>query len=181
MEFFASAFNKIKENNSVKNVVIDLTANSGGRTASMSYLLTYLSKEPSILVNQELDRSVIDYRYQIDLNLDGQFATDLDSFQGKYNFYVLTSDCSFSYANLFATSCKNGGYAKIIGQQSAGGSCVISMICNSTGYLYHSSSEYVQVLFDGTEYKHNDEGVEVDIPLDSSKFYDHAYIDSILR
>ena len=181
MEFFASAFNKIKENNSIKNVVIDLTANSGGRTASMSYLLAYLSKEPSILVNLDLDRSIIDYRYQIDLNLDGQFATDLDSFQDKYNFYILTSDCSFSCANLFATACKNGGYAKIIGQQSAGGSCVISMLCNSTGFLYHSSSEYVQVLFDGTGYKDNDGGVEVDISLDPAKFYDHTYIDSILK
>ena len=181
MELFASAFNKIKENSNIKNVVVDLSGNTGGKTASMAYLLGYLSKDPSILVNLELDRSVIDYHYELDLDLDGNFATDNDSFQDKYNFYVLTSGGTFSCGNLFTTCCKNRGFAKIIGEKSGGGSCVVSLLCNSSGFLYETSSEYINVLIDGDGYKHNDGGVEVDIALDSSKFYDHTYIDSILQ
>ena len=97
------------------------------------------------------------------------------------NFYVLTSHGTFSCGNLFATICKNNNLAKIIGEQSGGGSCVISYLCNSSGFIYHSSSEYSQVLKDGNGYIHNDDAVPVDIPLEQAKFYDRAYIDSLLN
>ena len=180
MHLFASAFNKIKENENVKNVVIDLTANGGGIVASLSYILAYLTKDPSIVVNLELDNSFIDYHYEVDLNFDGTFASDEDTFEGKYNFYVLISSSSFSCANHLASIVHNIGCAKVIGERSAGGSCIISCLTNSTGYLYHSSSLSTALVKENDKYVSNDLGVEPDIKLDSQYFYNHAYIDEFL-
>ena len=182
MNLFLASFNKIKKNENIKNVVIDLTCNSGGKTASMAFLISFLTRDPTISVNLQLDESIVEYHYQADLDQDGVFASENDSFQGKYNFYVLTSNTTFSCGNLFATTCKNNNLAKIIGQRSAGGSCIISYLTNSSGYLYHSSSEYINVLkTKDNEYVNNDFGVEVDIELDSSYFYNRTYIDELLK
>lgn len=68
----------------------------------------------------------------------------------------------------------------VVSGNNGGGSCVISMLSNSSGYLYHSSSEWTSLLSENGEYITNDYGVEPDIKIDASKFYDHQYIDQLL-
>ena len=180
MDLFASSFNKIIENNNVENVVIDLTCNGGGLVGCMSYLVSYLTKDPAILIHYRLNDSTFEFHYEVDLNQDGAYASDDDTFAGKYKFYVMTSDASFSCGNHFPTICRNLNIAKVIGQKNGGGSCVISALSNSSGYLYHSSSEWTSLLSENGEYITNDYGVEPDIKIDASKFYDHQYIDQLL-
>ena len=180
MDLLASSFNKIEENKNIENVVIDLSCNGGGKVASLAYLLSFFTKDPSIVINFQLNDAIIDFHYEVDLNQDGVYAGDEDTFEGKYNFYVLTSESSFSCANHFATLCRNLNFGKVIGQTSAGGSCIISTLSNSSGYIYHSSSEYTSLLLNNGNYVTNDYGVIPDITIDPSLFYDRAYIDSIL-
>ncbi|MBQ9266356.1 MAG: hypothetical protein IJ186_04785 [Bacilli bacterium] len=181
MDLFASSFNKIKENNDVENVVVDLTCNGGGNVNGLAYLLGYFTKDPSILIHFGFNNSIYEYHYEVDLNQDGVFAGEGDTFEGKYNFYIMTSDASFSCANHLSTLCRNIGFGKVIGEKNGGGSCVISMLTNSSGYLYHSSSEWTSLLKENGKYSTNDYGVEPDIKIDSSHFYDHEYIDQLLR
>ena len=181
MELFASSFNKIKENDKVENVVIDLTCNPGGRTASIAYLLGYLTDDPSVVTAINLNESIIDYHYQVDLDQNGKFGEESDTFKGKYNFYVLTSKASFSCSSLFTTACRNNNLAKVIGEKSGGGSCPISDLCNSSGYFYHSSSELTTLLKTSDGYVTNDGGIEPDIKIEASYFYNHAYIDEVLQ
>ena len=181
MELFASSFNKIKENNNVKNVVIDLTCNGGGRTGSLAYLVSYFTKDPAILINYRLNNSTFEFHYEVDLNQDGKFAGEGDSFEGEYNFYIMTSDSSFSCANHMATLCRNLNFGKVIGQTNGGGSCVISFLANSSGYLYHSSSSWTSLLVEDDKYVTNDNGVKPDIEIAKDKFYDRSYIDELLR
>lgn len=179
MELMASSFNKIKENE-IDNVVIDLTCNGGGLVTCMSYLLAYFTKDPAIVGHLKLNDAIIDFHYLADLDQDGVYASDTDSFEGKYNFYILTSSASFSCANHLPTLCRNLNCAKIIGEKTAGGSCIISYIGNSSGYIYHSSSEWTSLLLENGQYVTNDNGVEPDIAIDASHFYDHEYIDQLL-
>ena len=180
MDLFASSFNKIKENNNIKNVVIDLTCNGGGLVGGLSYLISYFTKDPAILVHFRLNNSVFEFHYEVDLNQDGVFASEQDSFEGKYNFYVMTSSASFSCANHMATLCRNLGFGKVIGERNGGGSCIVSFLANSSGYLYHSSSAWTSLLKENGECVTNDYGVEPDIKIDASYFYNHQYIDNLL-
>lgn len=180
MDLFASSFNKIQENANIENVVIDLSCNGGGQVASLAYLLGYCTKDPAIIINTGLNDADIEFHYEVDLNQDGIYAGEGDSFAEKYNFYVLTSEASFSCANHFATLCRNLNFGKVIGQTTGGGSCIVSYLCNSSGYLYHCSSEVTSLLSKDEEYVTNDCGVTPDIEIDSSQFYNRTYIDSIL-
>lgn len=180
MEFFASCFNEIEKNGNVKNVVIDLTCNTGGKTATLAYLISYLTNDPTITVSRELSGDVIEFHYVTDLDQDGVYGSSKDTFQEKYNFYILISGGSFSCGNHFPTICKDCGIATIIGETSAGGSCVVSQLSNSSGYVYHSSSEYVSLTKEGSGYSHNDNGVTPDIGVDSSLWYDHSKLDAFI-
>lgn len=181
MEFFASAFNKIEEDTNVKNVVIDLTCNSGGKTATMAYLLSYLTDDPTIDTYLMLNGAYNQYHYTTDLNQDGVFGSKSDTFKDKYNFYILTSGGSFSCGNHFPTICKNYGYATIIGDRSAGGSCVVSTITNSSGFIYDSSSEYIALIKDGNGYSHNDDGVIPNRTIEPELWFNHAELNNLLK
>ena len=180
MDLFASSFNKIEENTNIKNVIIDLTCNGGGNVASLAYLISYLTSDPIVVFNLKLNDSTSEFHYEVDLNQDGVYAGERDTFEGKYKFYVLTSESSFSCANFFATICHNLNIGKVIGQRSGGGSCVVSYLCNSSGYIYRCSSEFTSLLLDNGEYVTNDNGVLPDIEIGPSQFYNRTYLDSIL-
>ena len=180
MELFASSFNKIKENNNIKNIVIDLTCNGGGLIGCLSYLLAYFTKDPTIVTNIKMNNATMEYHYEVDLDQDGVYASDSDTFAGEYNYYIMTSSASFSCANHFATLCRNLGFGKVIGERNGGGSCVISFLANSSGYLYHSSSEWTSLLYENNEWVTNDNGVLPDIEIDAEHFYQRDYIDNLL-
>ena len=180
MDLFASSFNAIKKNNNIENVVIDLTCNGGGLVSCMSYLVGYFTKDPAIVINYKFNNSTFEFHYEVDLNQDGTYSGDADSFEGKYNFYIMTSKGSFSCANHMATLCRNTGFGKVIGETNGGGSCVISFLSNSSGYLYHSSSTWTSLLYENDKYVTNDNGVTPDIEIDPMYFYNHSYIDSLL-
>ena len=122
---FAVAFNDIVKHENIKNVVIDVTGNIGGEIRCMPYLAAFLTLDPSIVYRNALDGSLIDLHYKVDLNGDGTFGGEGDSFEGKYKFYVL-SGANFSAGNEFTTLAKNTGMAKILGEKSSGGSCAIA-------------------------------------------------------
>ncbi len=180
MDLFASSFNAIKKNPNIENVVIDLTCNGGGNVSCLAYLTGYFTKDPSILINYRMNNSTFEFHYEIDLNQDGVYGGNEDSFEGKYNFYFMTSSASFSCANHLSTLCRNLNLGKVIGEKNGGGSCVVSFLANSSGYLYHSSSSWTSLLIENNKYLTNDYGIEPDIKMDSSHFYDHQYIDQLL-
>ena len=93
----------------------------------------------------------------------------------------MTSGASFSCGNHFPSICKDSGIATIIGERSAGGSCSISQISNSTGFIYCSSSENVSLMKQGDEYIHNDYGVTPDISIPRSDWYNHIKLNELLN
>ena len=142
-------------------------------------MLGFLSKHVDLTMYSPLTKLTANLSYKVDTNLDGKYD-DNDSYEGKYNFYVLTSNYSFSCANLFPQICKEMGIAKIIGEQSGGGACVVYYSATPDGKTYRISSN----MRDGdptNPVRHNDLGIPVDYSLSRDYFYDDTYLDEFVN
>ena len=169
---FAIAFNDIEKNGNIKNIVIDISLNTGGEVRVMPLLSAFYNRDPSLLIKNNIDGSIIDLHYEADLNGDGEYATESDSFEGKYNFYFMTGGVSFSCGNAFPTMAKNSKKAKIIGEISGGGSCMVDAFVTLDGLTFNTSSPYQFMLDNGDgTYVYNENGV----PLDYAYSLDDAY------
>ena len=168
---FAVAFNDIIKNENIKNIVVDVSLNTGGQVRVMPLLAAFYNRDPSLLIQNNIDGSIIDLHYEADLNGDGEYATESDSFEGKYNFYFLTGPVSFSCGNAFPTMAKNSKKAKIIGEVSGGGSCMVDAFVTLDGLTFNTSSAYQFMLDNGDgNYAYNENGVPLDYacPLDDA-------------
>jgi hypothetical protein len=104
-----------------KNVVIDLSTNSGGDSSALIGIVGLLTGgEVVFSTNNTAEKTKLYDIVKVDINLDGEHS-DLDKAETekfkKLNIAFLTSVCSFSCGNLLPSLAKELGY-KIIGQQS---------------------------------------------------------------
>ena len=164
-------FQKIKAHGGVQNIVLDTATNGGGVLGVMMKLLALLSNdnEGVIFYMDSATNQVAEATINVDINHDGIYDTE-DCFGDDFNFYILTSDCSFSCGNAFPCFAKYNNIAKIIGQKSGGGECAVAIhFLPNSQYVYHSSSlhlgEYdvAYNIFTGYE-----AGAEPDIYLDDT-------------
>jgi hypothetical protein len=173
-----NSFKEIEKNTSVKNVVLDVSLNPGGAAPALGETLSFLTDEDITFMTKNPvtgagQTEVVRY----DTNLDGDF-TDKDSYEGKYNFYILTSEYSFSCANILPCIAKDYGYAKIIGQRSGGGDCMVGYGSTVDGTNWQMSSTNSVVRKDGTNM---DDGCALDYTIDYANFYDLSYLDNFLK
>ena len=116
----------------------------------------------------------------IDINHDGVVDSN-DTYMGKYNFYILTSEVSFSCGNLLPTIAKYKGI-KIIGKKSSGGACSVYEYSDACGSCFNSSNEYMYGTFDKDNvFTNNDSGVAVDYDLDSDSWYDLSKLNQFIE
>ena len=137
-----NVLNTIKNKGGVQNIVLDISLNGGGVVGVMMKLLALISKNNSSeFAFYEDNASLVNsYVSHCDSNFDGEY-TEADSFGSKFNFYILTSDCSFSCGNAFPCVAQLEGSAKIIGQKSGGGECAVAIhYLPNSEYVYHSSN-----------------------------------------
>ncbi len=175
---FYDSFQQIEKHGGINNIIFDITCNGGGDTNALIPMLGFLNRTVKMTVYSSLSKLTAHLSYDIDTNLDGVYD-DNDGFQGQYNFYILTSHYSFSCANLFPQTAKEMGIAKIIGEQSGGGACVVYYTATPDGKTYRISSD----MRDGDPLNpshHNDAGIPVDYELDSSYFYDDVYLNNFV-
>ena len=160
------AFEKIKENGNVKNVVFDVSNNGGGAAAALVSLLGFLSEdgEVNITYRDLLNRSDVSEYYHVDTNLDGIFD-DRDGYGGQYNFYILTSGSSYSCGTALPYFAQRDGLAKVIGQKPGGGDCVVAYYVDAAGRV-GAISGFLKLgtLTDG-EFVSDEKAVEPDLPM----------------
>ncbi len=175
---FYNSFKEIEKNNNIKNVVIDLSLNGGGESSALAHAYSFISND-SLVMNLIDPLTGATYKEAIDVDndLDGDFK-DNDSYEGKYNFYILTSNVSFSCGNIFPTYAKDNKKATIIGEASSGGDCTVRTSVAIDGSKYQMSSNIRYLHNDGTS---ADNGIEVDIPLDSSYYYNIQKLNDYLK
>ena len=179
-------FQKIKEHGGVENVVLDIATNGGGVLGTMMKILSLISKDDGNIISylDEPTKQVAQAITNIDINGDDLCDRD-DCFGDDFDFYILTSDCSFSCANAFPCFAKTNKSAKIIGQKSGGGECAVAVhFLPNSQYVYHSSNLHLgyydedERTFTGFE-----SGAEPDIYLEeTTNWFDVDYLNaSILQ
>ena len=157
-----------------KNIILDLSTNGGGDTNALSGLVGLFNKAKSNLTFKDtFNNYLITDNFSVDINLDGIFDEQdaLECQQFDFNIGVLTSRCSFSCGNLFPYMMSNLGYM-LVGEQSGGGSCAISIETTAEGIGYARSSHLTLVDSNGDNI---DKGIPVDyqIELKDSEYVDY--------
>ena len=180
-----SAFNEIKSKNTVQNVVLDISLNGGGVLGIMLKLLALISKNNSsqVVLYQEPSTQAVIYNPHVDINNDGKYDLE-DCFGDDFNIYILASDCSFSCGNAFPCAAQLHGDAKIIGQKSGGGECVVSVhYLPNSEYVYHSGNIHIGAL-DKTqkEFIGFENGATPDIEIEiGANFYSVEYLNTLIQ
>lgn len=175
----AYAHKQISADSAIKNVVLDLSANTGGDSRAAIYTLAWFLGEAALSVQSAASGAVGTTVYRSDLNLDHVFD-DKDTLQGK-NLYCLISPMSFSSGNLVPSFFKNSGKVTLLGQNSGGGACNVQPLVTGTGtYLTISSQRVLSRAINGSFYD-IDQGVAPDFPLAKlASYYDRAALTSTL-
>ena len=175
------AMGEIKEHGGIDNVIFDITCNGGGDSNALVQMLGVMGREYTVCQYDPLTKANSELVYRIDTNLDGAFDAN-DSFEGQYDFYILTSPYSFSCGNMFPYVAKANDIATVIGQQSGGGACTVSFTVTPDGMPYRISGlARTGDLADPT--KHDDLGVKVDADCQVAlnHFYDDAYLSEFVN
>ncbi len=163
---FYYAFEQIKANGNVKNVVIDLSNNGGGSAAALVATLGFLSPDGEVHISYRdlLNQNYREEYYHVDTNLDGHFD-DEDGYGGQYKFYVLTSGSSYSCANAFPYFTQLENLATIVGEKPGGGDCVVAYYIDAYGHVGAISGFKQLGTMDGDTFTSDESAVVVDIPF----------------
>ena len=149
----------------VKNVAVDLSANTGGDSVALSEVIGLLTGKSFIRGENLLGSQTIVQTYKSDINLDGRIdEKDQQSGNENMNIAVITTGVSFSCGNLMPSIMKDMGYM-IMGEQSGGGTCSVIQRATADGVFYCMSS-YLR--FVDKNKKTIDDGVPVDVQLVST-------------
>lgn len=182
VEGICYAMNEIKKNEAIKNVVFDVGYNTGGYTMFIPFVSAIMTDDPSIIVENSISGSRIEAHYRADLNADGVYGGAGDTWKGQYNYYILQAGGSFSAGNIFPTSAKNGGYAKTIGEPTAGGGCGVSRRCDITGFFfqYNGYLGFPERKEDGS-FVNSEAGTTPMIAMDVNDAYNLTKLDNKLK
>ena len=179
---FAS-LDRLNKDGATKNVVIDLTCNGGGQISTLAYIAAFFTADPTYALTDPRTKQVFEYHYKVDLNGDGVYGGAGDTYQGKYNFYFLTSGFSFSCGNALPGMGKDSG-AKIIGERSGGGTSPVGIYFDALGSVINLSN-YRLMSYKGTDgkYMQNDAGIPLDheFPLQNGNWYDADAINAFIK
>lgn len=163
---FYDAFEKIRKNSNVKKVVIDLSNNGGGDVAALTAILGFMSPDGEVNLTyfHTLNKNYCSEWYHVDTNLDGQFDAR-DGFGGQYDFYIITSGCSYSCANALPFFAQADGLAKIIGEQPGGGDCAVANFLDAYGHVARMSSWFKLGRMTDGNFVSDEHAVKLDIPF----------------
>jgi len=135
----------------IKDIVIDLSANGGGRVDTEHLLSAWLcgGKIQQTHINTTTG-SYNKLSYIFDVNKDGSYD-EQDYIPNDVNIYILTSNGSYSAANSVAFRCscynRNNNHTnkiKIMGARPGGGCCCIyGPIYLGTGFGFYQSGKYL--------------------------------------
>ena len=180
--YFVHAFEEIKKHGGVENVIIDDSCNGGGTLGIAAKLLALISKNNVGSVHQydALSHSLSELNCQVDSNHDGKYDAD-DVYGDDFKISILTSPVSFSCGNLLPVFAQYKGDAKIIGQTSGGGECVVASTYLPSGRAIQYSSNTILCNYDGKKVVRGVElGATPDIEVPYYQFYDLDTLESAL-
>ena len=173
------ALEKAQNDPEVKNFIIDISTNGGGSSDVVVFLSSLFCNKPDIYYENTLTGQKMKCSYEVDRNLDGKFDEKDKDVKINLNVGVLTSNYSFSCANMFPAMMKDYGVA-LIGQQSGGGSCCVLFNPSAEGFGYRYSTHRARLI--NLKGENIDEGIMPDYQLENlDDFFDIAKVGKLIE
>ena len=130
---------KASENPAIKNILFDFTANAGGSSDMLTFMMDLMFGEKNFNGYNPLTRQHMRAVVHSDRNLDGVIDEKDEEVKYDFNYAVLTTRASFSCGNLFPCVMQDHG-AVLLGEPTGGGSCSVQMGVLTGGGGYFMSS-----------------------------------------
>ena len=180
---FFKALEKARNDPGVKQIILDLAANSGGSTDEMMFMISLLTGGDKPFVSKDTQSSLIhETHYKMDRNLDRKFDAEDEAFDalGGKPYAVLTSQNGFSCGGISPIYLHDYG-AFVMGDNCGGGSCSILYQHDAFGHIRVVSSPSHTIAKNGNSIDVERKNVcdaKITLPtdergaLDFSSFYD---------
>lgn len=165
---------RIKTHDEVKDIVVDLSLNSGGNLAALIRFLGFMTDDDVFYsVYNTLNNTYERAGFLIDTDEDGNYEDDAYK---DYTWTILAGENTFSAANLAVSIVQEQGIAKVIGQKSGGGMCAVmpTVLADGTALTISSTMTLRQVRKeDGKNvYYPIEDGLDPDYEVEYANFYD---------
>ncbi len=164
--------------NKIKNIVIDLSANSGGNSTTLMYALSILIGEVKVNMLNALSGATGSGTYKADMNTDGIVdENDISLYDKGFNIFFINSNYTFSSANAMAVFAKdNKPKVVMLGEKTGGGPCAVRMTTTPYGSRYSMSSVNSLAKIENNKVVNIDGGIEADYSLTRAQMLDRIYI-----
>ena len=181
----AKLFNKLYEDltsdkykNTIKNIVIDLTANDGGAADALIYSLSTLLGNVTVDSVNSLTGGHSKQVYKADINADGEInEKDKPLSELGFKIFFLDSQYSFSSANAMPYIAKlNNPNVVTLGAKTAGGPCALRQVVTPINSVIAASSLNTLSKLEDGKYVNIDDGIKADVSLTEEQMIDRPYI-----
>lgn len=163
----------IQSDKGIRNVVVDLSCNTGGSVDSEVFTACWLLGAASLQIKNGMTGCQSSTYYSADVNFDKNFDAG-DTVQDRRIFCVV-SNVTFSCGNLLASTLKESGKATLIGSKSGGGGCAVYLTSSASGALFKTSSLFRFSAEKNGAFNNIDNGVPVDYKLaELRSFYNRS-------
>ena len=139
MAIFLDALEQAAADSEVKNLVLDLSINTGGSSDVLMAMTSVMFDQNFFRAYNVITGQKIEWHFDVDRNFDGKYDAQDKDVHYDLNFCVVTGPLSFSCGNLFPSICKDAGLL-VAGQKSGGGSCAVGVYRTADGFYYKISS-----------------------------------------
>lgn len=175
--------NSDQYNNTIKNIVIDLTSNDGGAADGLLYAISTLIGDVEVDLVDSLTGGRNHQKFKADINADGVIDNkDKPLVESGFKIYFLNSAYSFSSANAMPIITKqNKSNVVMLGAKTAGGPCAVRQNLTAIGSVISSSSLWSLSKLDNGKYVNIDGGIEPDHKLTEDQMIDRNYIVECLK
>ncbi len=169
-----------RENSPIENVVLDLSANTGGMDNAAVFVTSWFIGDASLSQTDNMTGATCTSTYRADVNRDRVFD-EKDTIADK-NLFCMISPCSFSCGNLVPCVFKDSGKVTLLGRTSGGGSCSVMSVSTAWGTSFQiSSNQRMSFLKNGSFYD-VDRGADPDYIISSpEKFYDRKALTEFIN
>ena len=175
---------QIGQHPEVRTVVLDLPLNGGGYIGAMHRVLGFLSDK--VFKESQYNYLTGEFRvssFKIDTDGDGYYDDDAGD---QYQWVVLTSEYTFSAANLFVSMVKEQKLATVIGQRTGGGMCSVMplVLADGTAITISSPNSYRYVETDARGHRTFyaiEGGLSPDVEISYSEYYTDAQLKKYLE
>ena len=157
-----SGIERAKENPEIKNIILDVSNNTGGSSDLMMTVIALITGKAEIKCYDRTTDQYFTIRYVIDSRFDGSFDTSAYYDENDFNYAILTTHNSFSCGNATPSIAKDDGLP-IFGETSGGGTCMIRFMAYPEGPVCQISSSFGLLVNSAGDFI--EDGVPVDADL----------------